>query len=59
MQVQQHIYLQDYRRHSVAVSQRKNDHMNVYIIIMEGKQNFFISNGLIVDRLTGPRLMSL
>ena len=29
-------YLQDYRRHSVAASQRKNDHMEVYIIIMEG-----------------------
>ena len=35
MQVQQHIYLQDYRRPSVAVSQRKNDHMQVYTIIME------------------------
>ena len=45
--------------HSVAVSQRRNDHMQVYIIIMEGKQNFFIWNGLIVDRLTGPKLMSL
>ena len=37
MQVQQHIYLEDYRRHSVAVSQRRNDHMQVYIIIMVGK----------------------
>ena len=34
--VQQHIYLQD-RRDSVAVSQRKNDHMQVYINIMEEK----------------------
>ena len=37
MQVQQYIYLQDYRRHSVAVSQRKNDNMQVNIIIVEGK----------------------
>ena len=37
MQVQQHIYQQVYRRNSVAVSQRRNDHMQVYIIIMEGK----------------------
>ena len=37
MQVEQHIYLQDYRRHSVAVSQRRNDRIQVYIIIMEGK----------------------
>ena len=37
MQVQQHNYLQDYRKHSVAASQRRNDHMQVYIIIMEGK----------------------
>ena len=37
MQVQQHIYLQDYRRHSVAVSQRRNDHIQVYIIITEDK----------------------
>ena len=59
MQVQQYIYLQDYSRHSVAVSQRRNDHMQVYIIIMEGKQNFFMRNGLIVDRLTGPRLIYL
>ena len=36
MQVQQHIYLQNYRGHSVGVSQRRNDHMQVYIIIMEG-----------------------
>ena len=35
MQVQQNIYIQDYRRHSVAVSQRTNDHMQVYMIIME------------------------
>ena len=27
MQVQQHIYLQDYGRNSVAVSQRMNDHI--------------------------------
>ena len=51
MQVQQHIYLQDYRRHSVAVSmeivlyvhavsQRKNDHMQVYIVIMEDMKWF-------------------
>ena len=31
------IYSQDYIRLSVAVNQRKNDHMQVYIIIMEGK----------------------
>ena len=31
------INLQDYRRISVAVSQRRNDHMQVYIITMEGK----------------------
>ena len=37
MQVKQNIYLQDYRRHLAAVSQRKNDHMQVYIIIMEGQ----------------------
>ena len=37
MQVEQHIYLQDYRRHSVAVGQRRNDRIQVYIIIMEGK----------------------
>ena len=37
MQVQQHIYAKDYRRHSVAVSQRRNDHMQVSIIIMEDK----------------------
>ena len=35
MQVQQHIYLQDYRRHSVVVSQRMNDHMQDFIIIMK------------------------
>ena len=33
--------------------------MQVYIITMEGKLNFFTLNGLIVDRLTGPRLMLL
>ena len=33
----QQIYLQDYRRHLVAVSQRRNDHMQLDIIIMEGK----------------------
>ena len=32
MKVQQHIYLQDFIRHSVAVSQRRNDQMQVYII---------------------------
>ena len=53
MQVQQHIYLRDFRRHSVAASQRRNDHMQVYIIIMEGKYNFL--NGLMVDRLARPR----
>ena len=53
MQVQQRIYLQDYRRHSVAVSQSRNDHMQAYIKIMEGKYNFFIWNGLMVDILTG------
>ena len=37
MQFQQHIYLQDNRRHAVAVNLRRNDHMQVYIIIMEGK----------------------
>ena len=42
MQVQQHIYLQDYRRPSVAVSQRKNDHMQVYTIIMECFQMMLI-----------------
>ena len=59
MQVQQQIYLQDYKRPSVVVSQRRNDHIQVYIIIMEGKQNFFVWNGSMVDILTGPRLMSL
>ena len=47
-------YLLDYRRNSVIVSQTKNDHMQAYMILMEGKENFFIWNGLIVDRLTGP-----
>ena len=37
MQVQQHIYLQDYRRHSVTVTQTRNDHTQVYIVIMEDK----------------------
>ena len=32
-----HIYLQGYRRNSVSVSQKRNDHMQVYIVIMEGK----------------------
>ena len=32
MQAQQHIYLQDYKRHSVVVSQRRNGHMQVYVI---------------------------
>ena len=31
----------------------------VYINITEGKWTFFIWNGLMVDRLTGPRLVSL
>ena len=34
--VQQYIYLQDNRRYSVAVSQGRNDHMQVYINKMEG-----------------------
>ena len=33
--------------------------MQLYLITMEGKLNFFIWNGLIVDRLTRPRLMFL
>ena len=37
MQVQQHIYSQEYKRHSVVVSLMRNDHMQVYTIIMEGK----------------------
>ena len=37
MQVQHYIYLQDNRRHSVAVTQRRNDHMQVYIVIIGGK----------------------
>ena len=37
MQVQQYIYLQDDIRHPVTVSQGRNDHVQVYIIIMEGK----------------------
>ena len=37
MEVQQHIHLQDYRKHSVAVSQRRNENMQVYITLMEGK----------------------
>ena len=48
--VQQHIYLQDYRRRSAAVSQRRNGHMQVCINII---------NGLMRDRLTRPSLMSL
>ena len=40
MQVQQHIYLQDYKRHPVDVSQRSNDQMQVHIIIMEGNRTF-------------------
>ena len=35
MQVQQYIYLQDYRRHSVALSKTRNDHVQTDIIIME------------------------
>ena len=38
-------------RHLVAVTHRSNDHMQIYIIIKW--------NGLMVDRLTGPTLMSL
>ena len=52
--VQQHIYLQDYRRHSVAVSQEGNGRMQVYINIMEDKYNFFICNVLMVNELAGP-----
>ena len=37
VQVQQHIYLRDNKRHSVAMSQRRNNHMHVYVIILEGK----------------------
>ena len=37
MQVQQDIYLQNYRSHSVDVSQRRNGCVHVYIIKMEGK----------------------
>ena len=59
MQIQQQIYLQNYRRHSVAVSHSRNDHMQVYIIIREGKWNFSYEMVSIVDRLTGPRLMFL
>ena len=40
MQVQRHIYLQDYRRHSVGVNMEKNDHMQVYIVIMEDMKLF-------------------
>ena len=39
------IYLQDYKGHLVAVSQRRNDHRQVYIIMMEGKDNFFKRHG--------------
>ena len=35
MQVQQHIYLQDYTRDSGALSQTRNDHVQTYVIIME------------------------
>ena len=37
MQVQQHIYLQDYRRHSVAAIQNRIDRIQVYIIVMKDK----------------------
>ena len=37
MQIEKHIYLQDYVRHSVDLSQGRNDHTQVYIIIMYGK----------------------
>ena len=30
--------------------------MQIYIIIMEDKYDFFIRNGLILDRLTGPKI---
>ena len=33
--------------------------MQVYIIIMEGNENFSIANGLVEVRLTWSRLMSL
>ena len=42
-----------------AYSQKRNDHMQVYIIIKKGQYNFFIWNDLLVDTLTGSRLMPL
>ena len=42
MQFQQHIYLEDYRRHLVAVSQRSNDHMQVDIYDGEQIELFHI-----------------
>ena len=44
---------------SCEPKKERNDHMQVYINIMEGKYNFFIWNGLMMYRLTGPRLISL
>ena len=49
-------YLQDYRRHSVAVNQKRNDHMQVY---NRRQIELFYINGLMVDRSTGPGLISL
>ena len=49
-------HLQDYRRYSVDVRQRKNDHMQTYIIIIGRQKNFFIWNSLTVDRLTGSKV---
>ena len=40
--IPQHRYLQDYIRHSVPVSQKRNGHMQVYITIMAG---LYIYNG--------------
>ena len=55
---EQHIYLQDYRRHSVDVSQKKEWPL-AGLYKYNGRQTeLFIRNGLMVDRLTGPRLMS-
>ena len=53
------LYLQNCRGDLVSVSYRRNDHMQVYMVIIEGKLNFFMWNVLTVDRLTGSRLISL
>ena len=53
------LYLQNCRGDLVSVSYRRNDHMQVYMVIIEGKLNFFMWNGLTVDRLAGSRLISL